>query len=317
MNIFIPGGAGYIGAWLVPQLLADGHRVTVLDTMWFGDGHLPTDNDNLTIIKDDIRHRTMMRVGMEGQDAIIYFAGISNNDLCIKRPIVAEDVNKWVFRQIVMDAKDMGIKRFIYASSVAAYGSAENARETQPLKPTTPYGEAKAFCEDELWKHGDEDFTVTVTRSASVCGYSPHQRFDLTANRMARDAAMKGRITVNGGEQKRTHVHIQDISDFYKLLLDAPRQKVAGQAFNVVACNQSVLDTAFLVSRVIRKTEIDLKFKTDDRSYTVDGSKAMNIGFAPKRGVEDAVHDLKARFDLGMWTDAMTNPLYENMKDAF
>lgn len=302
---------------LVPWLLADGHRVTVLDTQWWGRGFLPEDNAHLTVIKGDVRDEATLRSACDGQEAVIYLASISSNAMCSKEPLLAYQVNVGGYMKAVIAAIDAGVKRFICASSVAAYGSsATDAEEDTHLEPTTIYGTQKQACEAWSKLAGMADFACTVTRSASVCGYSPHQRLDLTVNMMVHDAVRKGVIRVNGGQQKRSHIHMHDICRAYRRLLDVPRSVIAGQVFNLVAENQTVLETAQIVAEETGAL-IDVGPATDDRSYSVDGSKARRVlDFIPKKTVRDAVRDLKARFDEGMWKDSMTNPYYMNLADG-
>lgn len=313
MRILIPGGCGYLGAWLIPFLLADGHRVTVLDSQLFGNGHLP-DNDHLDVVKGDVRNKEILREVYPGQDVVLYLASISNNDLCVKYPKVAKEVNEDALVWNLSASRNSGVHRFIYASSVAGYGhSDEPSTETDLMEPTTPYAKSKAFCERKVLAQSSYDFTVTVVRSASVCGYSPRQRFDLTVNKMTHDAIRHKRIKVNGGDQKRSHIHIKDISDFYCLLVKAPRRKINGEVFNVVAENQSVSETASLVAQATG-AGIQTGPSTDTRSYSVDGSKAQKtLGFTPKKKVAHAVKDLKVRFDAGQWPDSLTNDAYQNV----
>ncbi len=315
MKILVPGGCGYVGAMLVPLLLADGHEVTVFDRQWFGHGHLP-DNPNLRIIKSDVREVRGIRDACVGQDAVIWLASLSNNAMCERDPVLAEAVNRDAVPTGLFAARINGVQRFIYASSVAAYGSSKDAKETHALSPTTAYGEGKAYGEQWIQQYNSDELATVVTRSASVCGYSLHQRFDLTVNMMVHDACRKGVIKVNGGQQKRCHIHIHDICRAYRVLLAAPREKIAGQAFNFVGENATVLDTAKLVAEETG-ARIEIGPATDDRSYTVDGTKAREVlGFEPRRSVRSAVIELGARFKCGMWPDSETNPVYMNMAEA-
>lgn len=322
MNILIPGGASYIGAWLVPLLLADGHNVTVFDTFFFGNGFLP-ENDSLNMVKGDVRDTDAWRAACVNQDAVIYLASISRELLCQQNEPLAQAVNVQCFSPAVEAAKDSGVKRFIYASSVAVYGSSDHeATEDEELAPSTIYGKGKMACEKILLKAESKEFYVSITRSASVCGYSPRQRLDLTVNRMVHDACRNGVITVEGGEQIRSHVHIRDLCDFYKLLLTRHADLIAGQAFNVVAVNQSVIESAEMVARVVSeptRRSINMPYikvteRVDDRSYAVDGTKAQNIlGFVPKNSVQQAVREMADKFNAGYWPDSLTNPIYQNM----
>lgn len=313
MRVLVPGGCSYIGAWLVPHLLGDGHVVTVYDSMMFGNGHMP-DNDNCRVIKADVRDSEEWSHACKGQDAVIYLASISRELMCQQNEGLAYEVNVESFRPAVAAARDAGVKRFIYGSSVAVYGSSESdAKEDAPLEPTTIYGRGKAACE-EILREFEADICCTVTRSASVCGYSPRQRLDLTINRMVHDAVRKHEIKVEGGPQKRSHISIKDVARFYRMLLDVSTTRISGQAFNVVAENQRVKESAFLVARIVGNTAIDVGPRVDDRSYSVDGEKAMRVlGFKPAFKIEDAIRDLKVRLDAGYWKDSLTNPVYQNM----
>jgi nucleoside-diphosphate-sugar epimerase len=143
-------------------------------------------------------------------------------------------------------------------------------------------------------------------------------RLDLTINRMVHDAYRHGIITVEGGAQIRSHIHINDICDFYRLLLDASVELVAGQAFNVETETQSVLSSAQMVQNGIspRLASISRRARVDDRSYAIDGSKVAVLGYAPKKSIEDAVRDVAIKLGAGYWKDSLTNPVYQNMTHA-
>ena len=313
MKVLIPGGAGYVGAMLVPWLLARGHRVTVYDTMLFGNGCLPQDNAHLKIIKGDVRDAKMFAAACQGHEAVIYLASISNNDVCEQHPDLAESVNVVAMQAIPRIATAAGIRRFIYASSVAGYGASDKpSTEEQALGHPTPYTQGKLCGEGST--RGQSEYTII--RSASVCGYSPRMRFDLTVNMMVHDAVRRGVITVNGGEQKRSHIHIQDLCDFYALIIDLAHERSAGQVFNVVAENMTVMETAEIVAEATG-ARIEVLPRSDNRSYSVDGTKAREVlGFKPKRTVEQAVLKLKAHFDSGYWKDSLTNPRYMNVVEG-
>ena len=318
MKILISGGASYIGSWLVPQLLAEGHEVTVYDTLMFGNGFLPMGNGNLKVIKADVRDSMSWASVCEGHETVIYLASISRELLCQQQPELAQSINVDCFEPDVEIARHKGVKRFIYASSVAVYGSSETpVKEDAPLAPTTIYGIGKQKCEAVLWKYQREGFTTIATRSASVCGYAPRMRLDLTINRMVHDACKKGVITVEGGKQQRSHVHISDICDFYKLLLTAPGDLVGGQAFNVVTENQSISESAKDVFDVLggmgKYVQIRDVPRVDDRSYAIDGEKVRVLGYAPKKSIKDAIRDVAIKFESGYWKDSLTNPIYQNM----
>lgn len=302
---------------MVTHLLAAGHKVTVYDVMYFGNGHLP-DNDSCTLIRADIRDKDKFRAACEGQDAVIYLAGITNNTMCERAQELHQAVNIIAFEPCVRIAKQEGVKRFIFASSVAVYGSSDDdATEDSPIEPTTLYASAKAICEELLWGFQSRDFATTVIRSASIVGYATHQRLDTTINMMTHHASRLHLIKVAGGAQKRSHISIKDITRLYSRLLDLPAERIAGQTFNAVTENQRVKESAMLVARVIGHTAIALGPRTDDRSYSVDGSHARSVlDFEPKHSIEEAIRDMKTRFVAGYWPDSLTNEAYLNLMPA-
>lgn len=314
MNVLIPGGAGYVGTVLAPYLAAHGHRVTVYDSMLFGNMLPP----GIEVIEADVRDAPAFRRACKDQHAVIYLASISSDAMCQKHAAMAHEVNVASFEPNVYAAKEARVRSFVYASSVAAYGSAEDATEETPLRPTTAYGKGKAACEEVL-KRFDR---WTIVRSASVCGYSPRMRFDLTVNKMVHDAIRHGVITVNGGDQKRCHIHIADLCDFYRRVISMSWPS-AEQVFNVVGENQSVMQTAETVIREISpgvrrarnmRAFITVGESTDDRSYTVDGAKATEsaLRFRPKKCVAQAVIDIAAKFEAAAFDD-LDDPVYQNV----
>ena len=263
MKVLIVGDRGYIGSVLVP-LLAKHHDVAGYD------------------IDEDIRDVDSFRGACNGKDVVIYLASVSNNDYCIAHPDEAQRINQDCFPPLVEAAKD--VSHFIYASSVAAYGSGENLTENYLLIPTTIYGEGKKFCEDYL---KTQRVPYTIVRAATVCGWSPHMRWDTTVNKMVQDG-MRGEITVNGGEQKRCHVHINDLCEFYSMILD----KAENETYNVVWMNQQLNHTAYTVAAMTH-AKVITKERTDNRSYTVSGEKAERLlGWKPIRSIANAVQDI-------------------------
>lgn len=309
MKLLVPGGCGYIGAFLVPHLLADGHKVRVYDTQWFGDGSLP-DNGSLEVIKGDIRDRENFRDACKGMEAVIFLASLSNNAMSEVNYALFNEVNGVAAGHCMEDAKAAGVRRFIYASSVAGYSTGDRlATEEDAIYPHTNYSLTKAASEEMLKVLKSDDFETVVTRAATVCGYSPHMRFDTTVHKMINDAWMKNVITVNGGEQYRAHVHLKDLCAFYRHLLKHP--KVAGEVYNVCSENQRIVDTAQLVVKVLRDFKatpmINVSHATDNRSYSVDSAKLASVGFECKWQIEAAIMDVAARFSSGQWKDSYSD----------
>ena len=321
MKILVTGGCGYVGSLLIPQLLADGHKVVCYDNQYFGTAFLPKDNESLEMVKADIRDITSFRWALRGVDAVIHLACLSNDYCCQLDEALSTEINYNAFEPLVMTAKHEGVRRFIYCSSSSVYGVSEapDITEEHPLVPLTLYNKYKGMCEPLLWKHQAPDFTCVTIRPATVCGYAPRMRFDLTVNVMTLHAVMKGKITVFGGNQKRPNLHIKDMVDVYKLLLTAPKEKIAGETFNVGRQNMTVLEIAKLIQQTVFDNGfpmpgIDVTESQDTRSYHVNSDKiARVLGFTPRHSVEDAIRDICVKFQDGYWKDGLTNPLYTNV----
>jgi nucleoside-diphosphate-sugar epimerase len=219
-KIFITGGAGYVGSVLVPKLLNNGYKVTVLDLMIYGEDVLP-DHSNLTVIKGDIRDKALLAKLLPSHDAIIHLACISNDPSFELNPQLGKSINLDAFEPLVDISKKSGVKRFIYASSSSVYGikNEPDVNESMILEPLTDYSKFKAKCEEILDKYKSENFTTCTIRPATVCGYGKRLRLDLTVNILTNLAINKGEITVFGGNQKRPNIHIEDMTDLYLLLL--------------------------------------------------------------------------------------------------
>ena len=302
MRVLVPGGCGYIGAQLVPVLLSRGHTVRVLDNQWFGDGGLPKDNEHLSVFAVDASKKPY--------DAVIDLAGLTNNAMCELNPVLDHRNNRARFVVWLRNAQDRGVQHYIYASSVAAYGSShEPLTEDAPLRPTTLYGASKAFCEWKALRFQSTGLAVTIVRAASVVGASMNMRFDTTMNKMTHDAVRNGVIRVNGGNQVRTHVSIKDLCDFYVMCLEG---KITG-TYNVVDANMTVGESAQLVGG-LSGASITYGGPTDQRSYMVDGAKARALGWEPKYGIENAVRDILVRLKSSYWDDSTTNDKYQRMR---
>ncbi len=311
-----------MGSLLVPHLLSEGHEVTVFDTLWFGSGFLPTENEHLTIVKGDIRDIPKLKEALQGQEAVIHLACISNDTSCQLDEGLSTSINYDAFEPLVLVAKEAGVARFIYCSSSSVYGlsHAPDVTEDHPLVPLTLYNKYKGMCEPILFKNQSDDFTCVTIRPATVCGYAPRMRFDLTVNIMTNHAVQKGKITVFGGTQKRPNLHIGDMCDVYKLLLVAPKEKIAGETFNVGYRNMEVREIAAMISKTVSEEmgrgiiPIETLASTDNRSYHINSEKIKRVlGFEAKRTPEDAVRDICVRFKDGMWKDSLTNPWYTNI----
>lgn len=309
---------------LVPKLLANGYRVLVYDLMLFGPDGLPHD-PNLEILKADIRDTKAFGAACSGVDTVIHMACISNDPSFELDENLSRSINYDCFEPMVVAAKQAGVKRFLYVSSSSVYGVSEapEVTEDHPLVPLTLYNKYKGMCEPLLFKHQSPDFVCVTLRPATVCGYSPRMRFDLTINILTNHAYNKGVITVFGGTQKRPNIHVDDVTELYVNMIEYPAEKVAGETFNVGYENFTVSQLAEFVKTTVEKEfpakapiTITTTPSNDNRSYHVSSRKIWEkLGWKPQRNIEDAVRDLCAAFKDGRFgQDTMTNEAFVNVK---
>ena len=318
-NVLVTGGAGYVGSALIPKLLAVGHRVTVLDLYIYGDVFVDLrDDPNLREVKGDLRDPAAVADAMRGCDAVVHLACISNDPSFELNPELGKSINYDAFRPLVRAAKSEGARRFIYASSSSVYGIKDDPEVTEdlPLDPLTDYSKFKAMCEDVLAEEHAPGFTTLVIRPATVCGYAPRLRLDLTVNILTNHAINNGKITVFGGAQRRPNINIEDMTDLYVKCLQYEDAAIDGKVFNAGFENHSVSAIAEMVrSSVGNGVEVVTQPTDDMRSYHVSSKKiADELGFVPVHTIEDAVDSLIAAFDAGRVADPMANPRYYNIK---
>ena len=316
-NIFITGGAGYVGSKLVPKLLNLGHKVTVLDLMIYGEVVL-NDHPNLKKVKGDIRDINLLKKFLPGHNILIHLACISNDPSFELNPTLGKSINLDAFEPMVKISVESKINQFIYASSSSVYGikKEKNVTEDMSLEPLTDYSKFKGDCERILNNYSSEDFITTTIRPSTVCGYAKRQRLDLVVNILTNHAFHNREIKVFGGEQLRPNVHIDDMVDSYLAVIDADSKKTNGQIFNVGFRNQSVNELANDVKTVIGN---DIKIvntkSNDNRSYHVSSDKIKSIlGFETKHTVKDAVQDLKDAFEKKLLINTFKDEFFFNIK---
>jgi len=319
-QVLVTGGAGYVGAVLVPELLNKGYHVKVLDLYIYGEHVLDAvkDHPNLEQIKGDIRDRKLLERLIPGCDAVIHLACISNDPSFELDPGLGKSINYDAFYDLVDVSKESGVHRFIYASSSSVYGikEEENVTEDLPLQPLTDYSKYKAMCEDVLLKKREPGFVTMILRPSTVCGYSPRLRLDLTVNILTNHAFHNRKIIVFGGQQMRPNIHIQDMTEAYLKSLEWPDEAIDGKIFNVGYDNYRVLWIAEMVRDVVGSDVQIVTTPTDDlRSYHVSSEKIKReLNFVARHTVQDAVRDLVAAFQAGNVPNSMTDSRYYNIK---
>jgi len=319
-TVFVTGGAGYVGAALVPALLEAGYGVKVFDLYLYGDDVLGAvkGNPRLEQIKGDIRDRKLLERVIPGCDAVIHLACISNDPSFELDPGLGKSINYDAFIDLVKVSKASGVKRFIYASSSSVYGIKpdQNVTEDLPLEPLTDYSKYKAMCEEVLAKERAPGFTVLTVRPSTVCGYSSRLRLDVVVNILTNNAINSRKIKVFGGEQMRPNLHIDDMVRLYVEALGWPAEKIDGKIYNVGYHNFKVREIAEMVRNVVGPDIEIITTPTDDnRSYHVSSARIQrDLGFSAQRSLEDAVRDLQNAFKANLIPHSMTDDRYYNIK---
>lgn len=324
-RILVTGGAGYVGAILVPKLLSLGYGVTVLDLFLYADEDIfPREARNsgkLLLMRGDLCRRETVERALEEASVVIHLAGISNDPSSELDPSLTRRVNIEGSKQLITLARAHGVSRFINASSSSVYGirPEDDVTEDLPLCPLTIYSESKRLIEEYLLEHRGPMVSVSV-RSATVCGYSPRMRLDLTVNLLTFHALVRNKITVFGGTQKRPNIHIEDVTDLYAELVDAPKDLIDGRAFNACAANHTVLQLAERVRDTIAPNVPIEITKTDDlRSYHVSAHRIREaLGFVPRHSIEEAIRDVARSIEDGRISSVNTDAYYNVrvMKEA-
>ena len=296
MKVFVTGACGYKGTVLVPKLLAHGHDIVAFDIMWFGNYLEP--HPKLKIVKGDVRN--IDTIDLDGIDAIIHLSSIANDPCGDLDPKLTWEVSALATMQLADKAVRKGVKRFIYASSGSVYGTKDELQVTEDLelKPISEYNKTKMVAERVLLSYSN-DMAVQIIRPATVCGYSPRMRLDVSVNMLTMQALAKRRITVFGGQQTRPNIHIDDITDLYAFMLDHPEHS---GIYNAGFENISIMDIAKQVT-TYAEAEITVTDSNDPRSYRVNSDKLLATGFRPKKTVGHAIREIIEKYHSGELKD--------------
>lgn len=320
-QVLVTGGAGYVGANLIPKLLRDGYRVTVIDWMIYGEDVIDSTvlkDPHFELVRADIRDQRVLRKKMVGVDSVIHLACISNDPSFDLAPELGRSINLDAFRPLVEISKEAGVKKFIYASSSSVYGVKNEPQviEEMPLEPLTDYSRYKARCEEILKEYFDDTWACVTIRPATVCGYSRRQRLDVIVNILTTHAFYDREIKVFGGNQRRPNIHIEDMTDLYLLLLRLPREQINRRIYNAGHENHTVDQLALMVQQIIGPdVRIVKSSSNDNRSYQICSDKIeREIGFKPTHSIQQAVVDLRKAFEVGLLKNALTDNKYINIK---
>jgi len=305
MKIFITGGCGYVGTVLTEELLKDNHQITVLDTQWFGNFLEP--NSNLKIIKGNVQD--LSDINLKGFDSVIHLANIANDPGVELNQTLSWEVNALVSQQLAEKAINNGVKQIIYASSGSVYGVKEEKDVTEDLSlvPISAYNKTKMVSERVLYSYKDF-IRVHCVRPATVCGYSPRMRLDVSVNLLTMQALTKKKINVFGGNQTRPNINIHDMVNVYKHFLK--NKEIKSGFFNAGFENISILDIAKKVQKKI-PSEIIITSSNDPRSYRQNSDKLIGTGFSQNYTIENAIDEIIEKFNSGILTD---KDIYYNIK---
>jgi len=300
MRILVTGDKGYIGTVMVPLLIQEGYTVTGLDSDWFEQSAFSELPVKVVSRKKDLRDLEPSE--LEGFDAVIHLAGLSNDPLGDLNPSLTYDINHAASVRLAKLAKKAGVSRFLFSSSCSTYGAAspeELLDEQAEFRPVTPYGRSKVLAEQDIAKLGDSNFSPTFLRNATAYGVSPRLRFDLVLNNLVAWALTTGRIYIKSdGTPWRPIVHIEDISRAFIAVLNAPREVIHCEAFNVGQTeeNYQIRDLAEIVGETVPGCRIEYAQDggPDTRCYRVEFSKIKRVlpEFSPRWNAREGAKEL-------------------------
>jgi nucleoside-diphosphate-sugar epimerase len=320
MHVMVTGGAGYIGCRLVPALLERGHEVTVVDKLYFGDSGLKAVKGRIRLFGADVRD--MPPAALDGVDAVVHLAGLSNDPTAEYNPAANLQINTEGTIALAKQAKQQGIERFVFASSCSVYYTLQPddalRDEDYPIAPKAPYSYSKHEAEIGLIALADDEFSPVMLRKGTVFGQSERMRYDLVINTFTKDAFAARRLIIHaGGKMWRPMLHIDDAVDAYIAVLEAPRQLVHRKIFNVLSENIRVLKMAYEVRHVLEqhkgiRLDLQVQHVGTSRSYRVDGSRFHEtLGLKFGRSIGEAVDEIWSMLEDGTDHD---HPIYYNIR---
>jgi nucleoside-diphosphate-sugar epimerase len=302
MKVTVTGGAGYVGALVVDELLEKGHEVRVLDSILHGQEDVVEDLERrgVELIRGDIRDGDARRRALDGVDAIVHLAAIVGDPACGRDPELSNDVNVGGSQGLVEDAKALGVKRIVFASTCSNYGRMADPTvpidESGELRPVSLYAEQKVGIEKALLNGDSDDIVTTCLRFATVYGAAPRMRFDLTVNEFTRDLWADRKLEVFGEQFWRPYIHVRDAARAVVTVLEAPEEKVAGEVFNAGHSDENYrkLDLVGLITERLGRGDVEFVSRNEDpRDYKVSFEKIKaELGFEPRYRVPDGIDEI-------------------------
>jgi nucleoside-diphosphate-sugar epimerase len=287
--VLITGATGYVGSVLTP-VVAEKYPVRAFDTEAFGNSIANT--PNVEFVKGDIRDADAVNQALEGVTDVIHLAAIVTDDLVAMNESLGRIVNNDAFYVLCKLATSKDVQRIIYASSSSVYGSQlEVSTEEDTPTPMTAYAWTKLRGELIVNSFSDQ-MTVSSIRCATACGPAPRMRLDTVVNIFCKQAYYDHKITVHGGDQWRTNIHVSDVADLYLYMLDVPAERINGQVFNASRVSHMVIAIAEMVRERCRCPIMVYDAQRDNRSYRMSSKKLMEqVGWVAQRSIESAIMD--------------------------
>jgi nucleoside-diphosphate-sugar epimerase len=324
-KVLVVGGAGYVGSVLVPELLDRGFAVKVFDRLYFGDQGLKDVQDRIQIEVGDMR--CMDPAVLEDVDAVVNLGGLSNDPTAEYNPRANYEMNTVATEKLAWLCKEMGVRRYVFASSASIYDVGEGNEskdtlldETAEVDPKAAYSRSKYEAERILLNMVGPDFCPVILRKGTIFGFSPRMRYDLVINTFVQSVLSKGHMTVFfGGEMWRPLVDVRDAAKAYIACLQAPEEKVRGEIFNVVNRNFRISELALRIREGLRQVGVQAEIRADYRykgvrNYRISGKKLeRTLDCSPSISVEESVVDLVEKIRQYGYTD-FDNPRYYNIR---
>jgi nucleoside-diphosphate-sugar epimerase len=327
-HVLVTGGFGYVGSRLTEHLLRLGYPVRVIDLCLYGDygkkalekhKSWPQWRKRFSFIRGDLRDAKTLRKATKGIDVIVHLAAISNDPTGDVDEVLTRQVNFDAVGMLLSIARQNKVRRFINASSSSVFGikNEPNVTETLEPEPITYYSKYKMLSEWLVTSANSKEFCTVNIRPATICGYSPRQRFDLTVNKLTADAIRKNLITVHGGEQRRPNVGMTDVINLYAKLIEIDGSRIAGQTFNFGFENHKIINIAKLIKNELKDLPVSISVTDtmDKRDYHISSSKALKVlRYKPVSSIRQEVAELRRRLVDENCFPNIDAPQYYNMK---